>query len=160
MMIFYLTFMVLTKIHYSISLERYVMNRVHELVRIRYSRPGKIDTGKIDTFCEISRNFKKFRVGCSKNLRPYLILWPIYEWVINQFTVLTTVVMKVIFYHYRDIFILSKGHTLWLIAFRASDRKIWERLQVGDHALLKWWPIIGGICWLCIRKLAVLNLKS
>ena len=34
-----------------------------------YSRPGKIDTGKIDTFHEISRNFKRIRVGFSKDLR-------------------------------------------------------------------------------------------
>ena len=42
-------------------------------------------------------------------------------------------------YHYRDNFILSKGHTLQLIAYRASARKIWERL--GDHAF---WGYVDG----------------
>ena len=33
----------------------------HEKYKIwlKYSSPGKIDTGKIDTFSEISRNFEK-----------------------------------------------------------------------------------------------------
>ena len=38
---------------------------MHSIFKSRlpgYSRPGKIDTGKIDTFYEIPRNFEKFRV--------------------------------------------------------------------------------------------------
>ena len=49
-------------------------------------------------------------------------------------------------YHYRDNFILSKGHTLRLIAYRASARKIWERL--GDHAFLICIPKIGVVKFL------------
>ena len=94
----------------------------------KYSRPGKIDTGKIDTFYEIPRNFEKFRVRCSKDFK-----WPFLS---KGHRLRTT---------YPEFFKISRNfvkyvpmtHSLYSLCWKNMGATRWCIFQVIAHYLLE-----------------------